>query len=68
MEYTDFYNKGVKANNGQEYTMSPYHVLWPIPQASINANTKGVINQNYGYDGYANNTTPLAEIPADEDN
>jgi hypothetical protein len=68
MEYTDFYNKGVKANNGQEYTMSPYHVLWPIPQTSISTNTKGVINQNYGYDGYANNKTPLTEIPADEDN
>lgn len=68
MEYTDFYNKGVKANNGQEYTMSPYHVLWPIPQSSISTNTKGVINQNYGYDGYANNKAPLTEIPKEEDN
>ncbi len=67
MEYTDFYNKGVKANNGQEYTMSPYHVLWPIPQSTISTNTKGVINQNYGYDGYANNQAALATIPSDED-
>ncbi len=67
MTTNSFYNKGVKANNGQEYTMSPYHVLWPIPQASINANSKGVINQNYGYDGYAKNVAPLTSIPASED-
>jgi hypothetical protein len=68
MEYTDFYNKGVKANNGQQYTMSPYHVLWPIPQASISTNTKGRINQNFGYDGYALNVPALTSIPAEEDN
>jgi len=68
MEYTDFYNKGVKANNGQQYTMSPYHVLWPIPQASISTNTKGRINQNFGYDGYALNVPALTEIPKEEDN
>lgn len=67
-EYTDFYNKGVKANNGQQYTMSPYHVLWPIPQADINANTKGRINQNFGYDGYTLNAPALTSIPAEEDN
>jgi hypothetical protein len=47
--------------------MSPYHVLWPIPQSTISTNTKGVINQNYGYDGYANNQAALATIPSDED-
>jgi len=67
MEKTDWYNKGVKANNGQEYTMSPYHVLWPIPQASISSNTQGVINQNFGYDGFANNRPALTAIPAEED-
>lgn len=67
MEKTDWYNKGVKANNGQEYTMSAYHVLWPIPQASISSNTQGVINQNFGYDGFANNKPALTAIPADED-
>jgi hypothetical protein len=67
MEYTDFYNKGVKANNGQQYTMSPYHVQWPIPQASISTNTKGRINQNFGYDGYALNVPALTSIPAEED-
>jgi len=67
MEYTDFYNKGVKANNGQEYTMSPFHVLWPVPQAAISSNTKGVLNQNYGYDGFGNNVPPLESIPAEDD-
>jgi hypothetical protein len=68
MEKTDWYNKGVKANNGQEYTLSAYHVLWPVPQASISSNTQGVINQNYGYDGYANNKPALTTIPKEEDN
>jgi SusD family. len=68
MQYTDFYNKNVKTVNGTYYTMSPYHVLWPIPQSSINANTKGHINQNFGYDGYATNVAALTEIPKEEDN
>jgi starch-binding outer membrane protein, SusD/RagB family len=63
----EFYNKGVKANNGQEYTMSPYHVLWPIPIASIQSNTQGIINQNFGYAGYENNVPPLETIPASDD-
>lgn len=67
MEYTDFYNKGVKANNGQEYTMSPFHVLWPIPQAAISSNTKGQLNQNFGYDGYENNVEALDAIPEEDD-
>ena len=67
MEYTYFYNKGVKANNGQEYTMSAYHVLWPIPQAAISSNTQGQLNQNYGYDGYGNNVPALTTIPPEDD-
>jgi len=68
MENNDFYNKGVKANNAQEYTMSPYHVLWPIPQAAISSNTQGQLNQNYGYDGYGNNVPALTTIPPEDDN
>lgn len=68
MSSTDFYNKGVRANNGQEYTMSPYHVLWPVPQAAISSNVGGLINQNFGYDGFQNNLPPLTQIPAEEDN
>lgn len=67
IEKNDFYNKNVKAVNGQEYTMSPYHVLWPVPQTSINSNPKGVINQNFGYDGYANNAPALTTISAEDD-
>jgi hypothetical protein len=67
MEKNEFYNKGVKANNGQEYTMSPYHVLWPIPVASIQSNTQGIINQNFGYSGFENNVAPLETIPAEDD-
>lgn len=65
MEVTDFYNKGVKTIHGDEYTMSPYHVLWPIPASAINANTQGVINQNEGYPGAENNIPPLTTIPED---
>ncbi len=66
MEKNDFYNKGVTTVHGDEYTMSPYHVLWPIPADAINTNTQGQINQNKGYAGYENNAPPLTEIPADE--
>jgi hypothetical protein len=48
--------------------MSPFHVLWPIPQAAISSNTKGRLNQNYGYDGYALNVPALTSIPAEDDN
>lgn len=37
----------------------PYHVLWPIPNDVINANTGAQINQNQGYFGFENNVSPL---------
>jgi len=43
--------------------MDPKHFLWPIPQTVITANTMGVINQNFGYDGFENNVPPLETIP-----
>lgn len=46
-----------------EATLYPQHILWPIPQDVITANTLGRINQNYGYDGYENNVPPLESIP-----
>jgi starch-binding outer membrane protein, SusD/RagB family len=63
MEKNDFYNKGVKTRHADEYTMSPYHVLWPIPQSAIDGNTQARINQNKGYAGYEKNVPPLTEIP-----
>ena len=62
MAVNDFYNKGVRTNFGVAYTMSPYHVLWPVPIGAINGNTQGVINQNEGYSGFENNVPPLEEI------
>lgn len=67
MEKTEFYNQGVRTRHGDEYTMSAYHVLWPIPADAINTNTQGQINQNKGYAGYENNVPPLTEIPPPEE-
>lgn len=67
-ERNDFYNKHVVALNGVEFTMSAKHVLWPIATTALKANTGGVINQNFGYEGYENNVPPLTAIPASEDN
>ncbi|GAA4451261.1 hypothetical protein GCM10023189_13050 [Nibrella saemangeumensis] len=63
MEKSNFYNKGVKTRHGDEYKMSPYHVLWPVPQNAIDSNSKGILNQNKGYAGYERNRPPLTEIP-----
>lgn len=68
MEKNNFFRNGVIANNGQQYRISPYHVLFPIPQASIDANTQGHLNQNFGYDGYEQNIAPLTEIDPLDDN
>lgn len=61
-ETTDYYNKGVKTISNVMFTMSPYHVLWPIPADAINSNTQGHINQNKGYSGSENNIPPLETI------
>lgn len=63
MEKTEFFNKGVSTLAGDVFTLSPYHVLWPVPQIVIDANSQGVINQNKGYSGYENNVPPLTSIP-----
>lgn len=62
MEKNDFYNKGVVTNSGNTYTMSPYHVLWPIPNNDILLNINGHINQNLGYSGSESNVLPLTKI------
>lgn len=59
MESTDFYNKGTKTPAGNVYTISPFHVLWPIPASAIKANSQGHINQNVGYSGCETNIKPL---------
>ncbi|SEG10823.1 MULTISPECIES: RagB/SusD family nutrient uptake outer membrane protein [Parabacteroides] len=61
MKYNTYYQTelNVLANY---VVMDPHHVLWPIPQSVITANTQGVINQNIGYDGADNNVPPLTQI------
>ncbi|HEX5554581.1 MAG TPA: RagB/SusD family nutrient uptake outer membrane protein [Chitinophagaceae bacterium] len=65
MDKTEFYNKGVHTIHGDQYTMSPYHVLWPVPQSAIDANVNGHINQNKGYAGAETNVPPLEKLPVD---
>ena len=59
MDVTEFYNKGKKTTAGNEYTMSPHHVLWPISLKAISTNVQGCINQTPGYSGSENNIPPL---------
>jgi hypothetical protein len=59
-----FYRNGVVTNHGDRYTISPYHVLWPIPSNAIRANSNGIINQNKGYSGFEGNVPPLDSIPS----
>ena len=63
MAKNNFYRDGVVTNYGTKYTISPYHVLWPVPTSSIEANSNGRINQNKGYTGYGLNVAPLDKIP-----
>ncbi|MDQ2864170.1 MAG: RagB/SusD family nutrient uptake outer membrane protein [Bacteroidota bacterium] len=63
MDVTEFYNKGVHTLHGDAYTLSPYHVLWPVPQSAINANVSAHINQNVGYNGATSNVPPLEQLP-----
>jgi len=58
VSHNNFYNKGITVPYGQ-YRMSVHHILWPIPETAIKANTGGVINQNIGYPGTEDNMTPL---------
>jgi len=58
----NFYKNGTVTNHGDKYSISPYHVLWPVPSISIQANSNGHINQNKGYIGYETNVPPLDKI------
>jgi hypothetical protein len=55
MEKNVFYAKNFVTAHGDIMKISPYHVLWPIPQPAINANTGNRLNQNVGYNGVAGN-------------
>lgn len=58
-----FYRTGIRTIHNDQYTISPYHVLWPVPSNAIQANSSGIINQNKGYIGYEGNVPPLTVIP-----
>jgi len=62
-EKNNFYKNGLRTIHNDQYTISPYHVLWPVPSNAIQANNLGVINQNKGYFGFQGNSPPLTEIP-----
>ena len=51
-------NKGVDGNDGDKYTIRPYHVYWPIPYETVEANRLGHINQTPGYHGSETNIAP----------
>jgi hypothetical protein len=61
-KYNNFYNKGVSTVYGAVFTISPYHLFWPVPQSDIDANREGAINQNFGYSGYERNTPPIDNL------
>ena len=62
IEKNNFYGSKIKNIRGDSYTISPYHVLWPIPRAAILANSLGQINQNLGYAGSETNKPALDKI------
>lgn len=60
MKHNIFYREEI-SYGANIYRILPYHVYWPIPQHSIEANTQGHINQNPGYPGSSTNIPPLGE-------
>jgi len=62
-EKNNFYKNGLRTIHNDQYTISPYHVLWPVPSNAIQSNSLGVINQNKGYFGFEGNAPPQTEIP-----
>ncbi len=63
MAKNNFYKLGILTAHKDKYTMSPYHILWPIPSTAIEANSNGIINQNKGYIGFEKNVPALDKIP-----
>ena len=63
MDKNVFYKNNIKNVRGDAYTISPYHVLWPIPRNAILANSLNQLNQNIGYAGSEKNKPALDKIP-----
>ena len=62
LKYNIYYQKKEINVLANYIIMDPFHVLWPIPQSVITANTMGVINQNEGYDGFERNVNPIDDF------
>lgn len=62
MKFNTFYSEPKYTFWDATARMYPGHMLWPIPQSVITANTLGTINQNVGYDGDNLNVPPLETI------
>lgn len=59
--HCSLYNCGYTMKSGNanalNYTMDKRNVFWPIPYAAaVEANAKGDLRQNFGYDGYDEST------------
>lgn len=61
-KYNNFYNSGTKTRSNVKYTISPYHIFFPVPQSGIDGNREDIINQNKGYAGYEHNVTPFDNL------
>ena len=62
LQKNNFYSSNFVTVHGDQFRISQYHVLWPVPQSAILANTDGHINQNVGYTGAAGNVAPSDKI------
>jgi|JI6StandDraft_1071083.scaffolds.fasta_scaffold00216_14 hypothetical protein len=60
LEKNIFYKTNFVTVHADQFRISQYHVLWPVPQGAILANPDGRINQNIGYSGSE------ANIPASD--
>lgn len=72
MHYS-YYNKGVVSTGGKEmnYRIDKHNLLWAVPHSAIVGNKKGILKQNFGYEGYDENApvwNTWQEAVADEDN
>jgi hypothetical protein len=59
----NFYRNGIVTNHGDRYTISPFHIFWPIPTKAIQGNIEGRYKQNKGYTGYDPGFQALDKIP-----
>lgn len=63
LEKNIFYKKNFVTIHGDQFRISQYHVLWPIPLSAILANVDAHMNQNKGYTGSDTNVPALDVIP-----